>query len=295
MKLTSRPTRSGYVLLLVVLAMLVAATNYGNNMAYILTFLILSLMLVSLVHTRSNLKGLHIENVLPQPAFAGSEVHFSLELHNRLSGRRFAVYLAAPEARSPGDLFGPFAVESFSSTTAEISMPAPRRGQFNLSYVTILSVYPLGLFRAWRRLKLDKSYLVYPGPGGFLPWPPPAADPDSNGSGFHAQGGDDFVGTRPYRLGESQHHIDWKAVARGGPLSVKEFSGGGSTQLWFDWSQLPGLGTESRLSQLCRWVLEADEQGSEFGLRLLDKEIGVGSGSVHTRKCLSALALFEYT
>ena len=88
--------------------------------------------------------------------------------------------------------------------------------------------------------------------------------------------------------------MDWKAVARGRPLSIKEFTGGGAAQLWFGWSQLEGLETESRLSQLTRWVLEAEQEGGEFGVRLPGITINLDSSSGHTIKCLEALALFKY-
>ena len=289
----TRPTKPGFFLFLVLLAMLVASANYGNNMAYILTFLIFSLILVVFLQTRNNLKGLEIKNVQPQPAFAGSRVRFTLELHNRLSGKRYGIYLTFPGAESPDDLYGPFTVGPFSSATGEISLPAPKRCRFTLADIIILTVFPLGVFRVHSGLKADKSYLVYPKPGGFLPWPEPEVHSEGDGEGSQLKGGDDYVGSRPYRPGESMHHIDWKAVARGRSLNIKEFSGGGSGQLWFDWSKVGGSGTEGRLSQLARWVLEADERGSVFGLRLLTSEIGLGSGSGHTIKCLNELTLFD--
>lgn len=291
----TRPTRSGLILFLVLLAMLMAAANYGNNMAYILTFLIFSLALVTFLQTRNNLKGLEIKNVMPQTAFAGSIVKFTLELHNPLSGRRSGIYIASPGAKSQNDLFGPFSVEPFSSATAEISIPAPKRGLFTLSQLIVLTIYPLAIFQSLNSVQVGKSYLVYPKPAGFLPWPAPTILSEGDGVSSEVKGGDDFVGVHPYRPGESMHHIDWKAYARGGSLNIKEFSGGGSAELWFDWSALGGAGVESRLSQLTRWVLEADKQGSEFGLKLLDTTIGLDSGASHTLKCLSALALFKYS
>ncbi len=293
-KLTTRPTRVGYILFISIFAMLVASTNYGNNMAYILTFVLMGIVPVSFLGTRNNLKGLEIQNVMPQPAFAGSRVRFTMELHNSLSGHRHGIYLTFPGATSAADLFGPFDVAPHSSTTAEITIPAEHRGRFSLSDIIILTIFPLGLYRAWTPLPASKTYIVYPKPGGYLPWPEPEIHTEGDGEGSHLKGGDDFVGTRPYRLGESMRHIDWKAVARGRPMSVKEFTGGGSGQLWFDFTNVGNLDTEERLSQLTRWVLEADERGSFFGLRLGGKIIDLGSGSGHTLKCLGALALFGY-
>ena len=90
------------------------------------------------------------------------------------------------------------------------------------------------------------------------------------------------------------HLIDWKAVARGRPMGIKEFTGGGTEQLWFDWDQLTGLDLESRLSQLARWVLEAEQEGREFGLRIPGKTIPLDISPGHTTKCLETLAVFRF-
>lgn len=289
----TRPTRAGYIMMAMLVAMLVASINYGNNMAYILTFLLLSLLLVGLVYTRTNLKGLDIANLMPEPVFAGDRLEINLELHNQSSGRRFGIWLSHGEAGTAEDLSGPFAVEANSNSTADMTTAAEKRGRFVLSGIRLVTLYPLGLFMVAGQLKVEKSYIVYPRPEGTLPWPEPEVYEHESGEGFHMTGGDDFTGMRPYREGESMHHIDWKAVARGRPLSIKEFTGGGATQLVFNWDQLEGTRTERRLSQLCKWVLEADEQGTEFGLKLPGNKIGPDSGSTHTLRCLEALALFN--
>ncbi len=61
----------------------------------------------------------------------------------------------------------------------------------------------------------------------------------------------------------------------------------------FDWDSLPALDTESRLSQLCRWVIDAHERGEAFGLRLPGSAIEPNIGTAHRERCLDALALFE--
>ena len=62
-------------------------------------------------------------------------------------------------------------------------------------------------------------------------------------------------------------------------------------ELWLDIANCGGAGTEHKLSRLCAWVLAADKQGSEFGLRLPGLELPPASGEVHKRRCLEALAL----
>ena len=160
--------------------------------------------------------------------------------------------------------------------------------------ITLWTVYPLGLFQARSKIRVNAVYIVYPKPVGTRQWPPMESHEDDAGEGFYNRGGDDFVGSHPWRIGESMHHIDWRAGARGRPMSVKEFTGGGAEQLWFDWNQLAGLDTETRLSQLARWVLEAEEQGREFGLRIPGKTLPLDSGPGHTTKGLETLAVFQF-
>jgi uncharacterized protein (DUF58 family) len=287
------PTGPGKMLLLLLFAMLIASINYSNNMAYILCFLLTGLVMIAYLVTRNNLKGLHIANVLSQPVFACEELHINFELHNGTKGRRDAIFPIIYGQQDSEGFTGPFSVAPYSRASAKISFIAAKRGRFVLSYIHLLSQYPLGLFQARRSILVNKVYIVYPKPFGSMKWPPLEEHEDEGSEGFYVRGGDDFVGVRPYRPGESMHHIDWKAYARGRPLSIKEFTGGGSAQLWFAWNHLGSMDTEPRLSQLTRWVLEADQEGKEFGLRLLDNEINLACSPGHTVKCLESLALFK--
>ncbi|MCP4221305.1 MAG: DUF58 domain-containing protein [bacterium] len=290
----TRLTGAGFLMLLVLAAMLTASINYANNMAYILTFLLLSLFLVGLLHTRNNLKGLDIANLMPQSVFAGEGMRMALELHNQSRGRRYGIWLSHLEPRGSGDFTGPFSLAPDSNTTAQLLIPTTRRGYFPIARINLVTIYPLGLFLVKGEITVEKHYLVYPHPEGTRAWPEPEAQSEESGEGYHIKGGDDFTGIRPYRPGESMHHVDWKAVARGRPMGIKEFTGGGSAQLCFDWFSLEGLGTENRLSQMCLWVLEADEQGTEFAMNLPSTKIARGNSSTHTLKCLEELALFGF-
>jgi uncharacterized protein (DUF58 family) len=289
------PTGPGLILMFILVAMLTGSVNYGNNMAFILCFLLTGLMMIAYLATRNNLKGLEIANAASQPVFAGDILHVTFELHNHTRGRRVAIFPSAYGVEEHEGFTGPFSVPPYARTTARIAFTVPRRGRFVLSRITLLSVFPLGLFRVQHNVPVNKVYIVYPKPFGSRQWPEPEIhEADDSSEGFYNRGGDDFVGVRPYRPGEPMYHIDWKAYARGRPLSVKEFTGGGSTQLWFDWDQLASMGTEERLSQLARWVLEAEQDGKEFGLRIPGSEIKLDTSPGHTTRCLEALAVFQF-
>jgi uncharacterized protein (DUF58 family) len=151
----------------------------------------------------------------------------------------------------------------------------------------IASSFPLGLFYSWsRRIEFAAPCLVYPRPA------PPTALPDGVATAAGARhSGDDFIGQREYLRGDSLRHINWKAVARGQGWYTKQFGGGEATELWLEWNATPGPDHETRLSVLCRWVLDAEQQGLRYGLRLPRQDIEPGRGAAHQHECLKALAL----
>jgi uncharacterized protein (DUF58 family) len=159
--------------------------------------------------------------------------------------------------------------------------------------LTLFTRYPLGLYRAWSHLDLDLHCMVYPRPAfPALPLPPAAA---SSGTGAQSgRGQEDFAGLREYHAGDSPRHVAWKAAARDMGLLTKQFSGRAETQLWLDWTHLPGqMGVEERLSHLTRWVLDAHAAGVAYGLRLPGRTVNLSAGEAQRQACLEALALFE--
>ena len=116
---------------------------------------------------------------------------------------------------------------------------------------------------------------------------------DTGGAQSGAIGDEDFAGLRPFQPGDSLRRVAWKAYARGQGLHTKQYAGTDVVSHVFDWDSLPKLGTEARLAQLCRWVVDAHERGEAFGLRLPGIEIETNLGMAHRERCLNALALFD--
>ena len=86
--------------------------------------------------------------------------------------------------------------------------------------------------------------------------------------------------------------MDWKAYAREAPLLVKEYSAGGAELRLFDLTQLADPDIEARLSQLARWVVDAEARGDRYGLTLPGVRLTADRGPEHRHRCLAALAVF---
>lgn len=279
------PTAYGYTFGVVLLAMLLGAINYANNLGFMLTFLLTGIGLVSIIHTWHNLLGLQLHAVSVEPVFAGQQVCFNIQLLNHRTGSRPGIQLNLKGSET--DIVD---LPAAASGTLCCSFDTVKRGQYSLPVFTIATTYPLGLIRAWTQIRLDTTFLVYPAPG---PRMPTSAAPDYtlSAQGDKGVGADDFVGLRQYRPGDSPKHLSWKALAREQELQTKMFGGDRAERCWLDLDRVSG-DLETRLSGLCRGVLDACEQQFEYGLRLAGEQIAPSRGENHKRKCLEALARF---
>ena len=281
------PTRQGYMLLLILLVMLLGSINYANNMAFLLTFLIVGIGHNAMWYTHRNLLGLQATVLPVKPVFAGTAPVLSLRLEETDGRPREALYLVAGAQTG-----APACVEPGASADLAIALEPRARGIYRLPRQRLSTRYPLGLLEAWTWLTLDTEVLVYPVPI------PAASAPlaTAAGDGQEATVADarDAIPDeiRDYRPGDAPNRIAWKAVARSGRLFVRDSTAGEAAPTWLDWDGIQGPDPEYRLSVLCHLVLEANASGQPFGLRLPGQRLGPDTGPEHLGHCLRALALF---
>lgn len=281
------PTLAGLAFGATLLTLLVVSINYTLSLGYAFTFLIGGAAVSSIVHAFRNLLGLSIHPTAATPAFAGEPVRFTLAVDNQAPRPRPGL-----SARAQGGPDTTVHLPARSLAYLELERPTRHRGRLPLGRVTLETVFPLGLIRAWSVLSPRLEALVYPQPEADPP-PLPLAPALTAGKRQGQFGHDDFHGLRPHLITDSPRHVAWKVYAREGPLVVKEFAGGDEGEIALDWAALPpGLDEEARLSRLTAWVCEATRLGLAFRLTLPGRVIPGGAGEVHARQCLEALALF---
>ncbi len=280
------PTRSGFVFALMLLAMLLGAVNYQNSLAFVLTFLLTGLALVSMFHTFRNLHGLTLRAGHPTPVFAGEPARFNIHIQNRIGSHRFTLNLKLKK-QSPVTLD----LTPFDGQWLVLTLPSHKRGLLNPGRITVSTRFPLGLFYAWSYIHLSMPCVIYPLPANQRGLPPELLDRQGE-TGDQGRGNDDFAALRAYQPGDSLRHIHWKSAAREQGLHTKQFGGALADALWLRWEQTGHLSTEERISLLTRWVIEADTLGLTYGLALPDSEIAPSQGDAHRHRCLKALALY---
>ena len=280
------PTRNGLIFALVLFAMLLGAVNYNNSLVYVLTFMLASMVVVSILHTFRNLNRLRFRAGLCRPVFAGEAARFPVCVENPEGPNRLGVDLRFPDASG-------VQVDVLAEDSHWVSLPqtSSQRGLMAMGRFVVSTRYPLGLFRAWAHLDLDTHCLIYPKPAAETGLPRSDLHGEESG-GDQGQGTDDFAELRPYRAGDPLKHVYWKTLAREQDPVTKQFGGERIDQLWLSWEALGNMGVEQRLSRLCRWILEADDATIPYGLILPGTRIPPTSGDAHRERCLKALALY---
>lgn len=279
------PTGLGIAYAAMLFAMLLAGLNYGNNLALVLTFLLAAASWVAMHQCHYNLVGLQLTPAGSHPPFAGGPAGFSFQL-STAPPREDLVVSSGPLSRTT------LSLAAGGSALATVTVPTSRRGRVRLARLRIESTFPLGLFTAWTWVYPERDCLVYPRPaarGG--DGPPPAAEAGAAHDG-RARGEEDFASLRGFRDGDPPRRIAWKAWARSGELVVKEYVGAARAPVMLDLAAVPGRDLEERLARLARWIVDAEERGDRYGVRLGALEVPPGSGLPHRNRCLAPLAVW---
>jgi uncharacterized protein (DUF58 family) len=285
------PTASFGGLLFVLAAMWYAASSQNSAAAYLLLFALTAVSLVSIPHTLINLAGVTMALEAVKPAFAGQEVSLPVEIMNGSRATRHGINVTSSgssQERKRVDR-----IPAGKAARVTLRFPARQRGEHEIGTLCVTSVYPLGFIRVVKKFATSQRYVVYPKPAGDPQLPLSRARPPHSRPQADFGEGNDFAGVRAYVPGESQRHIDWKAVARGQALMTKQFAAEAEGSVCLDFSAIRFADVEERLSQLALWLIEAERARRPYGLRLPGTEIAPAVGDPHFHQCMRALSRFQ--
>lgn len=282
------PSVTGCAYLCLSLIIWLLGTNYQNNLILALAYMQISVFVLTILNTYQNLAGLKVQLLSADPGFVGEKISFNFMFST--SNVRGANYVTVQWLDQIPVIFD---FEPQLEHREKVFAQADERGWLRPQRLLIKSNFPMGLLRCWTWLVFDAEALVYPAP---VPCELPVgvtAGEEEHGRHSALNKGDEFVGLRDYRPGDSLKHIAWKQYARDQGLWSKQFGETVSSRTWLQWQDFYRGERELCLSNLCYWALQLSEQRRDFGLRLPSLAITPASGPDHLTEVLRALALFE--
>lgn len=278
------PSKSGWLYIITLLAILSGAINYNNSLAYLLCFFLASLGFIAMLQTHQNISNIIIRAGHSPSVFCGSAANFVFQIQSQTQRCHIAL-----ETTVNNNIFSIKARESSRFIITENSV---QRGKQCASRFKLYTEYPLGLYHAWTQVQIDNTAIIYPKP--IIEETPQQDFFDGEGNQNQLNGEDEFSGIRDYKNGDKLRSMAWKTIAKTNKLYTKEFhSEAGDLQI-FDYDKLSNINSiETRLSILCGLILKASQMNRDYGLKLPGKTIPPGSGEQHKHQCLTALALIK--
>ncbi len=285
----------GYILMCLVVA--IGATNTGNNGLYLVLAAMLAAMVVSGVISRRNVRGVSCEIepigevVATRPALL--KVRFENRLRLATAQALFFLHEGLP---------GPLWVEPLKpGERREVVVEGafPHRGVVRRADAGVLSRFPLGLFRKYRRARLAREILVYPRPESSQVPEVPADD--SRGGRPHPRrrgGGSDIRTLRDFVPGDDTRDLHWKQSARMRRWIVREreaerdrvviLSIDNALARPTDPAALAAL--EHTVSRCAGEALLLLSRGGEVGFHARGVRVPAAAGPAQRRRILEALA-----
>lgn len=288
------PTKFGSIYLLMVFIMLIAGAAYNNNLVNLFAYFLASVAFICMFQTNDNLKSIEVKQVEMSSGFSDSTLKLVVNLYNSSKKPKFNIQAQFTDLINIEQLEMNQPLLSKSQTRVISIYESPKRGHYQIKEIKISTIYPLGLFYSWMYQTCDHDFYVYPKPNGTQKIPPPQFQyQNTSPNSKNNQMGEDFSEHRNFIKGDSPHHLNWKAFARGRGLLVKEFKTGASQFLLLSINDCKQDFTEEKLEQLSQWVEYCRRQDLSFALNLGDKKFSAQKGSQHIQKCLKALAQYK--
>lgn len=274
---------------MLLLAVLFAAVNTGNNLLYLVLSTMLGLLVISNALAEWNLRGLDVARRLPAEAYAGQAAAGAFELINRRRrGTAWAIHLDELEAGAASGVV--VRVPPGGSAEAPTRWTFGRRGVVRLGRVRVWSTHPFGLVRRYFDIEVPAEMLVYPRPAPALPAPPTGREAGHKETLQRAGQTGDFRGLRAYHPGDPLRDLHWPTSARTGRPMVIERAAEASEEVMIDVRDASGAAWEARLSEATGQVLWHDRNGHAYGLHLDGQRWPPRAGDAWRRKVLGLLA-----
>ena len=288
------PTRYGWLYAVLLIALLIGSINYSLSLGFAMTFLLAGFGAISMLHTWRNLANLKVTMPRNSPVFAGEDAVFELVVTDESNRARYTISAQFANENSGFQTMSEAScsdIQALNSGVFKLRLASKKRGWLKAPRIAFTTEFPVSFFHVWAYAEVDSQCLIYPKPSLHSQTNPSSNAQGNSGYQPTPQVDDDFVGHRNYQFGDSPKRVDWKASSREQGLLTKLFQGEATSTLWLDFTATTGENVELRISQLTRWVLDAESEKLKYGLRLPQLSINPSYGDAHYHQCLAALAL----
>jgi uncharacterized protein (DUF58 family) len=311
---TSRTRRSirpaGYVFILIMLLLLLAAWNTGTNLFYLVFGAISSFLLISAAASRFSLRRLELVREAPAAVYRDARFNTLIRLENKRSMMP-AISVCAekildpktraddetPEREAMGYVLS---LPSGKTAILRTTDVYAKRGVYPLPPIELVTSFPFGLVECRRRVSDGKEIVVYP---RVLPARTALVEQAEGRADILKTTlgeGDEFFSLREYVAGDDLRRVAWKASARSRTLLVRDLERQTSRHVQFTFDSRLHTNVddfaenfEAAIEMIASLAFTLLARQYSVGLITSDGELPEGEGQAQFIKLLEMLARLE--
>ncbi len=294
------PTFHGICLLLATPIIFILAIFYKNDTLYIYGFSLLTVFFLAMIQTHGNLRSVQAKIIPVADPFSNQQFIVSIVLQNivKRGASILKIRIIAPThargmlARSDQKICNYLA--ALESQRFTLSMQAGLRGPVDPFRIVLSTRYPYGLFYAWKVFAAETQTYVIPEPQSFLPLPESFRNGQATGAQMQPKGSLEFLGVRPLQWGDSSRRILWRRFRPGQTPEVRILEDKSNSDKFIHWNQTSRWeDDETRLSQICAWILVCQKNSIQVQLCLPHFELKL-CREIDFEQALRALATYPH-
>ena len=226
-----RVTRQGWIYMIGIILVALAALNTGNNLLFLILASLIASILMSGILSSVTLGGVELRLELPEHIFAGQQIRAKVELkHEKLTLPSFSLRVEGATKKGAGGValletpvYFPYLPRQ-DSVSQSVPMSFPKRGVYRQEAFRIVTRFPFGFLQKARRLDLRTEALVYPSVEATEEFMEVRPGIQGAMESLSKGRGQDLYALRDYLPNDSARLVHWKATARSGSLMVREFA-----------------------------------------------------------------------
>lgn len=253
------PTSKGYLFFISLSIIFFMGLVYGNNMCFLIAFLMLGQFIAALFISHKNVQKIIIKDFAITSQFVGKNLKTEISLEN-FTGQAKECFLHFKEI----NLF----LSELKTGSNETTTRFLNRGKKDYKHLILYSIHPFGLFKTWRYFNLAGDFYIYPELINLSKDGPSTTDISNSGPLLKDS---DFRDYKKFEKGQSMQRIDWKKFAMKDELYVKNFYEYEDERLII-YLEMIDLAIEEKLKYATTLIYEAERQGIYWKLRSFEYE-----------------------
>ncbi len=293
------PNKNGWMFMMVILALLAFGINYENNLVLILAFFLISVFLASIIYGFFNIKELKLE-LLENENYIHAKENAPVPILLTFKDKERTVKSLRISSKGSASLFIP---DVNNGMVQQLNFLPQKRGWFKVPLLSISSSWPLGLVNIFSYINANDELLILPSKISCEYVLDKMPEKTMTGIRAHKddkfvqkaptqiKGKDEITGIKPYHEGDPINLIDWKQLARGRGLMIKDFSDDQNIDLYLTNQSIKSGTYEEQISKMTWIILDLAKKEQRFGFYAFGIYESPNTGRKYTKKLLEQLAL----